>query len=510
MKTFNYIKKISFFLLAPLSFRWLFNPLQAQNPDNDMRKKFDDFRRQIEGEFQEFRDSIDAQFVRFMRDNWERFEVFKGQESPLLPDKPVDPPTAPENAKDNNSEKIEPKPQRIDPEPELPPLPQREKELPEEDRSMDEKLDDMMSQPQMMSGSFYTDNIRFSYDPAYQYQLTSPYGEGIPKAWEQLAGARHFKQLYREINIMADSKQLNDWGYLQLVRSVATSIFPNSVDQQVIFSCFVLNKSGYQVKMGYTNSSVFLLIPSYQQVFEKPYLTIEGVYFYVFTFGRNLDRSESIVTYKGQYGNSNRRIDFTFKKPMRLSKQSRLKQLSFEYNYQTYQVNVNYNPTLIDFYQDMPHVDFEVTLSSPLSESAYASIRSALLPLLQGKSEREQVNIILRFVQKAFAYKTDQDQFGVEKYFYPEELMHFPYSDCEDRSAMFSTLVRNMLGLEVIGLIFPNHLATAVRFNENVEGDFLEHEGKRFVICDPTYIGADVGMCMPRFKNAEVTLVLLD
>lgn len=510
MKTLQYIKRISLLGLLLLGLSAAGNPLQAQDPENDMKKKFDDFRRQIEGDFKAFRDSIDAEFVEFIRNSWEKFEVFKGQESPLSPDKPVDQPTAPEDAKDDNSERIGNNPKKIDPEPELPPLPERKKELPEEDRSMKEELSDMMDQPQMRSGSFYSANYQFSYDPAYQYQLTRPYGEGIPNAWEKLAAARHFTQLYREINLIADAKQLNDWGYLQLVRSVAANIFPNSIDQQVIFTCFVLNKSGYQVKMGYTNDAIFLLLPSYQQVFEKPYLTIEGKYFYVFTFGRTLERNQSIITYKGQYGNSSRLIDYTFKKPLRLSNRTVNKKLSFEYNYQTYQVDVNYNPTLMDFYEDMPHVDFEVTLSSPLSEPAYQSISRALLPLMQGKSEREKVNIILRFVQKAFEYKTDQDQFGVERYFYPEELIHYPYSDCEDRSALFSTLVRNMLGLEVIGLIFPNHLATAVRFSENIPGDYLDHEGKRFVICDPTYIGADVGMCMPRFKNAEVKLVLLD
>ncbi len=510
MKTIHYLKKVSFLgLLILLMSAWS-NPLQAQDPDTDMRKKFDDFRRQIEGDFKAFRDSIDAEFVRFIRDSWEKFEVFEGKDSPLLPDKPVEQPTAPENAKDDNSEQIGNNPERIDPEPELPPLPERKKELPEEERTKDEQLDDLLNRPQTMSGSFYTTDFNFSYDPAYQYQLTRPFSEGIPKAWEQLASARHFNQLYREINIIADSKQLNDWGYIQLIRSVAERLFPNNRDQQVIFTCFVMNKSGYQVKMGYTNESVFLLLPSYQQVYEKPYLTIEGNYFYVFPFGRTLDRNQSIVTYKGQYGNSTRLIDFTFKKPLRLNNLQRNKTLSFEYNYQVYNVDVRYNPTLIEFYEDMPHVDFEVTLSSPLSESAYQSIYTALRPLLEGKSERDQVNVLLRFVQKAFEYKTDQEQFGVERYFYPEELIHYPYSDCEDRSALFSTLVRNILGLEVIGLIFPNHLATAVRFNENVEGDFLEYEGKRFVICDPTYIGADVGMCMPRFKNAEVTLVLLD
>ncbi len=488
----------------------LCNPLHAQDPDRDMKKKFDDFVKEIEGNIQSFRDSIDADFARFLRNSWEQFRVAPGQESPLRPNKPTEQPTAPENAKDNNSDNIGQNPRRIDPEPEVPPLPERKKELPEPDRSTEEKLSDMMNQPQTMSSSFYSSNIQFSYDPAYRYQLSRPYGDGIPQAWEQLAKARHFNQLYREVNIIADAKQLNDWGYIQLARSVAANIFPNNIDQQVIFTCFILNKSGYQAKMGYTNNSIFLLLPSYQQVFEKPYLTIEGNNFYIFPFGRNLDRNQSIITYKGQYGNSTRLVDFTFKKPLRLSNKTLNKRLSFEYNYQVHQISVNYNPTLVEFYQDMPHVDFEVTLSSPLSEPAYASISRALLPLLQGKSEREKVNIILRFVQKAFAYKTDQDQFGVEKYLYPEELFHFPYSDCEDRSALFSTLVRNMLGLEVIGLIFPNHLATAVRFNENIGGDFLDHQGKRYVICDPTYIGADVGMCMPRFKNAEVTLVIYD
>ncbi len=510
MKTFQYLKKISFLGLLILLLSGWGNALQAQDPDNDMKKKFDDFRRQIEGEFKAFRDSIDAEFVRFIRDSWEKFEVFEGKDSPLLPDKPKEQPEAPEDANDDNSEEIRRNPEKINPEPELPPLPERKKELPEGNRSMDDQLDDMLSRPQTMSGSFYTTNFNFSYDPAYQYQLGRPFGEGIPKAWEQLASARHFNQLYREINIIADSKQLNDWGYIQLVRSIAARIFSSDTDQQVIFTCFVLNKSGYQVKMGYTNQAVFLLMPSYQQVYEKPYLTIEGTYFYVFPFGRTLDPNQSIVTYKGQYGNSTRLIDFTFKKPLRLSDQQRDKKLSFEYNYQVYDVNVRYNPTLIDFYEDMPHVDFEVTLSSPLSESAYQSIYTSLQPLLDGKSQQEQVNVLLRFVQKAFEYQTDQEQFGVERYFYPEELIHYPYSDCEDRSALFSTLVRNILGLEVIGLIFPNHLATAVRFTDEVGGDFLEYEGKRFVICDPTYIGADVGMCMPRFKNAEVTLVLLD
>ena len=116
----------------------------------------------------------------------------------------------------------------------------------------------------------------------------------------------------------------------------------------------------------------------------------------------------------------------------------------------------------------------------------------------------------MSFAQKSFEYQTDQEQFGVEKYFFPEEVLHYPASDCEDRSALFAVLVKEMVGLEVLGLVFPQHVATAVKFNSDIQGDFVTYDGEKFLICDPTYIGAESGMAMPKYKNSNVQLVLLD
>ena len=46
-------------------------------------------------------------------------------------------------------------------------------------------------------------------------------------------------------------------------------------------------------------------------------------------------------------------------------------------------------------------------------------------------------------------------------------LFYYPYCDCEDRSVLYSYLVRNLLKLDVVLLDYPNHIATAVCFNEN-------------------------------------------
>ena len=80
----------------------------------------------------------------------------------------------------------------------------------------------------------------------------------------------------------------------------------------------------------------------------------------------------------------------------------------------------------------------------------------------------DAVNVLLRFVQTGFSYLTDSEQFGREKFMFPEETLSYPYSDCEDRSFLFAYLVSSLLGLDVIGLDYPGHVATAVKFSSPV------------------------------------------
>ena len=88
-----------------------------------------------------------------------------------------------------------------------------------------------------------------------------------------------------------------------------------------------------------------------------------------------------------------------------------------------------------------------------------------------------------------------------------EEIFHYPFSDCEDRSVLFAFLVHELLNLEVVGVNYPGHMATAVCFNEAVDGDYLLHDGKNFVICDPTYINAPIGLSMPDYADKPAIII---
>ena len=66
---------------------------------------------------------------------------------------------------------------------------------------------------------------------------------------------------------------------------------------------------------------------------------------------------------------------------------------------------------------------------------------------------------------------------------------------------------RELLGLEVIGLDYPGHIATAVRFSSMVPGDQVVVGDRSYTICDPTYLNATVGMAMPNFKGVEPKVI---
>lgn len=93
---------------------------------------------------------------------------------------------------------------------------------------------------------------------------------------------------------------------------------------------------------------------------------------------------------------------------------------------------------------------------------------------------------------------------------FAEETLFYPYCDCEDRAILFTRLVRDLLGLKTILVYYPGHLASAVCFSENVPGDYVVLNGKRFVVSDPTYIGAPVGMTMPDMDNNAASVILLE
>ena len=172
-------------------------------------------------------------------------------------------------------------------------------------------------------------------------------------------------------------------------------------------------------------------------------------------------------------------------------------------------VTIQTNRNLLDYLYTFPPARWDRYVHAGLSETVQRVLYPALLEAIAGKNNVEAVQILLDFNHHAFAYMTNAEQFGYEKTFFADENFFFAANDCKARAVLFSILVRDLLGLEVVLLHYPNHLSAAVHFPEYVQGNYFMIDGRRFVEADPTFINASVGMTMPMFRGVSANIIRL-
>jgi hypothetical protein len=299
--------------------------------------------------------------------------------------------------------------------------------------------------------------------------------------------------------------QLNDWAYYQLLRSIGQKISPEDPKQQRLFIWFMLLQSGYKVKIAYNENQVFVLLPTKSKIYRNTYYKFDDLHYYVMDAPAS---TLSLHIFTQDYPEAQNIISLDILKELKLNDKIAYRTLGFSHLGKEYSFSIAYNPSFIDLAKDYPLTDPYIFFRAEPSEITRKSWIDNLKPALAGKSDLEAVNFLLAFVQKAFAYQTDQEQFGREKTFFIEETLHYAHSDCEDRSVLFAYLVGELLGLPVVGLDYPGHIATAVQFKTDYEGDFTMFQNQKYLICDPTYLGAAAGSAMSNYKTLSPEVIV--
>ena len=345
-------------------------------------------------------------------------------------------------------------------------------------------------------------------DPESRYSLKGEVNpESIAAFWKHQAGIDH-SGLFEQLVSAKRNLLLNDWGYVRFVVTLANTLQPN-LNEANLFSWFLLTKSGYQARLGYGDGKAYLLSGSKNTIYGVPYYTVKGIRYYNLSYLDGQPRPHLMRSYDGEYSGASNALDLRLHQIPLAHSADQQRTLTFTYGGKKFSVPVAFSQERVDFLHAYPQTDIPIFFHAAVADSAERSLVKALAPLVEGRSEKEAVNLLLRFVQTAFEYKTDHQQFGREKFLFVEETLRFPYSDCEDRSIIFSYLVKRLTGLDVVALKYPNHIATAVRFNGQVKGTSVSVRGERYVVCDPTYINAGVGMEMPQFKEVKPEVVSL-
>ena len=445
------------------------------------------YRRQAIADYQAFRKKANEEYAEFVKAAWARVRPQPPQTAPEEP-KPVQPPVAP---------KEQPKPEvvpheEVAPTPEPKPVP----EVPIVEPSVpDEKT---------MTIQYYGTTVRVRGTGALTLKSLNP--DDIAKAWERLSDGS-FDGLLADCLKAKQRLSLGDWGYLLLVQQAAGKLLTGN--GATLLEHWLLAQSGYSSRMAVScKGALQVWVPFDVLVFDHPYIVLDSTVFFLVTENETGDDELQVMDHAFPGENI---------ACLRMKQQPKLEQRSCKQRILTSKIHpamslqVTVNKNLIDYYNAYPKVvcSWDVYASASLSEEVKKQIYPRLREMMDGLDEREKTTVLLGWVQTAFEYKTDVEQFGGERSLFADESLYYPYCDCEDRSILLSILVRDLIGLDVVLLQFPGHLATAVKFNSKVDGDWLDLKDGRYIVCDPTYIGAPVGMAMPECKEQGVNVIML-
>jgi len=449
---------------------------------------FESWKKKQQKDYKSFLEERDKEFHSFLKQKWKDFEVEEGQKEDAAP-KPSKPPVA---------EKKEPEKEN----PVKPDVVKKvEKEKPEQDQIPDVKKTEPKKKFKL---NFYGSLYELPYiEKLNTLGRVNADKDSIAEFFAEFASI-DTKSLINSFKYYKSEKKLNDWAYFLLIKKFADK---NLKDENAasLLAWGLMLKSGYDVRAGYSNDKIRLLFASESSLFSIPFFTLDSKKYYLFN-----DDSNSVRSYDAKYEGADKKLKAFFtSRPLFFTGKAGTKKLEFEYKNKKYSLTAYYDPYLISFMQTLPQFSLEKYFMGDPDDLISYYLTNELKDKMKGFSNTEKVNFLLSFVQKAFPYKTDEEQFNYEKYFYPEEMIYYPYSDCEDRSAFLAALVKKTTGFDVAVLDYPGHVAVAVNIpGSTAKGDYIKIEGKRYHIADPTYINAEAGMLMPEYKNKKPDIFL--
>ncbi len=367
--------------------------------------------------------------------------------------------------------------------------------------------------------NFYGRQVSIHVDPKLKMKSTGIEEKQVANYFTNISKCQdETHALWGEIDNVVNEFGLNEWGYFCLLRTLSERMFTN-VNDRVLFCFYMLrNEGGFKTRLarGQESGALTLLIAidNSKQVYSYTYFRFNDddsgktqvKYYTVYGGGK---ASEAVYSYDYCKQDAEKRqmcLDFNNNLNMGQCDVKRTVKLT-----KTDNITLPYNKAHMAYLDDVPMTVFPIYFQSPVAIEAQQVLQKKFNEMKNDYTPTQFIAMLLHFVQTGFDYKTDEEQFGYEKYFYPEEVIGYPYCDCEDRSAMFAWLVQKYTNAKVIGLQYEGHVATAVWFGDDAEvkGDGFMYGGKKYYVCDPTYINASIGMTMPQYKNKTPKVIKL-
>ncbi len=318
--------------------------------------------------------------------------------------------------------------------------------------------------------------------------------------------------------------EMSDWAYYQMLLALTRKFYGENTNEAVLVQAFLYSQSGYKMRLAHDDTRLYMLAASQHFIYNKVFFYMDGESYFMLDEKQSDKLSICQASFPKE---SSLSLQMTAAQLLDMNPTGERTITSIKNPDFTFTIHSNKN--YIDFYGTYPssNVDnnfmtrWSMYANTPLEKGICDQLYPQMKAKLKGLSEAQAVQELLWWMHgnldlegvikdsNTFLYRFDEDCWGEDRAFFGEETLFYPYCDCEDRSIMLSHLVRDLVGLDVVLVYYPGHLAMAVCFNENVDGDYIMVDGRKFIVCDPTYLGARIGQTMPGMNNSDATVILL-
>lgn len=334
----------------------------------------------------------------------------------------------------------------------------------------------------------------------------------VEKALMAIRKNHIFDSTIKDCLSLKEKLQLNDWGYFVMLDELSKSYvntYAKSPALSTIIMAYLCSRSGFDVVLGITvDKKMALFYKSKDAVYDTQHVRYNDKIYFLYKKRSEKNELElKIISLKSIDKSRLKKLDFSLKRVPLLKKDMVDGARHNAPNVQGWDFKVSVNKNLINFYNDYPMMvekpSYVVLLAKvaemPLSEEVKVQLYPSIKKMMEGNDQLSNVNNLLSWIQMGFDYAVDVKVWGTERPFYPEESLYYPYTDAEDRCALFARIVTDLLGLKTVYLYSDkvNHLAIGIHFKDkDVKGDFVMYNGDKYVICDPSYYFAKVGQSM--------------
>ncbi len=288
-----------------------------------------------------------------------------------------------------------------------------------------------------------------------------------------------------------NEQSINDWLFYQLIRRTAEKCINKSDDYvgYTVYKWYLLRSCGYEPLISISTDKILLYVKSDDPIYNLPLKNFHQQQYVCLNYhdyGFNIALDQEKFTNLSEIIQTGSNFSFNIHNIPAIDKQAyKSKQINFTYKQKQEQINVLVNPEFSSYFKNYPVTDYQNQFNIPLSGETYQSLISSLKQKTNKFTVTEGVEYLMYFTRNAFEYERDTEVFGREKRLSPEETLLYEKSDCEDRSALFFYLVKEIYNLPMIVVMYEDHVTVAVKLNIESKNN-IRYKDESYAICEPT------------------------